>query len=329
MTAPLTGSWAGQSPTATNLDGTTHGSGTTSERNAGTGADFADRPFFDTDLKAWYHYDTEWKKHAAIVDGALWPASFSLNDKLFIEPTNRYYQVIDTDPIICKSSDTDQYIGYQDDAFTGYADTTAGDLAYPTNSTSRLRVNPTTDVLDVDAPLAIASPSRLYRDMLLPYSDKYMARFKMDVKTVTQGATGHSALVFIGFSAETADVDSSNSFVGLAAKLTSSINEYRALDDEASAIAFGGQVFAHAVAVEVLYVEIIVDHIAETYDINLYSDSGYSTLVEGETGQVLSSTHPKARYFIIHVDGTNASGDHQLTLEIDDLIIADGVNSIS
>ena len=67
MTAPLTGSWAGQSPTATNLDGTTHGSGTTSERNAGTGADFADRPFFDTDLKAWYHYDTEWKKHAAIV----------------------------------------------------------------------------------------------------------------------------------------------------------------------------------------------------------------------------------------------------------------------
>lgn len=329
MTAPLDNSWDGQFVNGSNLDKTTYGQGTSFPSSWSI-----DRIFWRTDKNTMYkNSGTEgtpvWSPVGGLRSESVWPTTFTLNDRLFLESTNRYYQVVNTSPIICKSSDDNQMIAYQNDTFTGYADTIEGDAAYPTNSTARIRVNPTNDVLDVNTPIGISTPSRLYRDLSGTLSDKYVARFKMDVKTVTQGSTAHQNYIFMGFSAETADVDNSNSFVGLAAKVNSQFKQYWAVDDESSPISLTGQFFTHAVAVEVLYVEIKVDHIANTYDVNLYSDSNYSTLVEGKTGQTLSSTHPKPKYFIIHVDGSNASGDHQITVEIDDLIIADGVSSIS
>ena len=48
MAAPLTGSWAGINATTANMDGTTHGSGTSDPNPFPTG-----RPFYRTDTKQW------------------------------------------------------------------------------------------------------------------------------------------------------------------------------------------------------------------------------------------------------------------------------------
>jgi hypothetical protein len=56
LTAPLTGSWAGQNASASNLDGTTHGSGTTAERTALVGTAWpVNRPFYDSDLDCYFY----------------------------------------------------------------------------------------------------------------------------------------------------------------------------------------------------------------------------------------------------------------------------------
>jgi len=54
MAGPKDASWSGISPTATNLDDSTFGQGTTTERNNITSWP-ATRPFFDTDDNVWYY----------------------------------------------------------------------------------------------------------------------------------------------------------------------------------------------------------------------------------------------------------------------------------
>jgi len=66
MAKPADDSWSGYSPTATNLDETTHGSGTTTERNAITSWPAA-RPFFDTDL-----HDYFYNSHASAPSSVTW-----------------------------------------------------------------------------------------------------------------------------------------------------------------------------------------------------------------------------------------------------------------
>jgi hypothetical protein len=100
-----------------------------------------------------------------------------------------------------------------------------------------------------------------------------------------------------------------------------------AIDTNGSTIrATTGDNFSHTPAVETLYIEIKRTSVS-SYDVRLYSDSTYSTLVEEQTGLTTDVLTTGLQYLKIGSYSDNA-GNGELSGTIDDVKFYNGITSI-
>lgn len=93
------------------------------------------------------------------------------------------------------------------DDFSSYADTTAGDLAYPTSNTAQLRVNPTTDVIDFQT----AGVNTIYRDLTTVSDSAWILRYKL---TYTSAGSTSLGIFYTFFSTNTSGAQTAHSGLG-------------------------------------------------------------------------------------------------------------------
>lgn len=132
---------------------------------------------------------------------------------------------------------------------------------------------------------------------------------------------------FIGLSDVISSSRTNQDAIVLAAVISSGpILEYRIIDANAGVLPAGGDAtFAHAIAVETIYVQIIRTG-ATAYTIELFSDATFTTSIELETGTVSSGTI-NLRYIKVQNDSAQTGGN-TINGTIDDIEFYDGVTSV-
>lgn len=215
-----------------------------------------------------------------------------------------------------------------EDDFTSYANTTEGDSAWATNNTGMVRVNPTDDDLDIlFTTINLANYPFIYYDLTSVSDTAWVLRFKLNVAGfTTPGNYNFSAFFGLSSNIATNGFGVAQDGIFLEAKFpTGGTAQYFAKDVD-GAVPFGSATdatFAHNVAVETIYVEIIRTS-STAYTIELFSDSAYTTSVEQETGTVASST-ASLRYLKIGIADNSGHATGDFTATVDDVFFADGV----
>lgn len=206
------------------------------------------------------------------------------------------------------------------DDFSSYADTTAGDAAWPTNDTTNLRVNPTTDVLTANLK-AGNFVGRVYYDLGagVVSNTSWRLRWKWVIGTVTQGSDADNVHFLFGISNNT-ESNTPQDCIAIQLRINNSAKRYAAYDvDNGNSEGGGDASFSHTVAAETIYVEILRIS-ATAYTINLYSDSAYTTLIESQSGTCASTTDT-LRYIKAWYIGA-AGADHVFNTTIDNIVFS-------
>ena len=211
------------------------------------------------------------------------------------------------------------------DDFTSYADQTAGDAVWVTTDTARLRVNPTTDVLDFSI-VRDTTADRIYYDLTSINDTAWILRFKMILNTVTNSAVDPAIGAF-GLCSSNNIHDGANDFIGLTIRTNSGSTVFKTTDTDNDDPVGGtaDATFSTVVTTGTYYVE-IKRTLATSYTITLFSNSVYSTTIETQTSATLSTTN-NLRYFTI---GNLSSSTQTGTVvgTIDDIKFYNGVTSV-
>ena len=218
-------------------------------------------------------------------------------------------------------------VTFEDD-FTSYADTTAGDVAYPTTDTAKMRVNPTNDNLDFNS-VRDSSIDLIYKDLTSVSDTSWVLRFKIRFSAVTT-----YPIFWIGLSSNTSSDNVSQD--GLFAHYTpfNATTTYRfggvscdaQLPNARTAVSLnGGQNHVPSISTD-YYIEIARTS-STNYNVKIFSDSLYATQVGSTSGGTIAATITGLRYFKIfnYSQDTDAGA---LTGIIDDIEFYNGITTI-
>ena len=170
------------------------------------------------------------------------------------------------------------------DDFSIYADQASADLAWVPEDVARSRVNTATDVLDLDI-FRDNTNDAIVHDLGSTISDSnWVLRFKLQIDTLS--LTALQTHGFFGlFDGDGVDgEETQQNSIGVALTALTGTLTYRLFTSENDFISQGvSTIFTHALAVETVYVE-IKRNSKTTYEVNLYSDAKFTTLIESQQG---------------------------------------------
>jgi len=170
------------------------------------------------------------------------------------------------------------------DDFTIYTDQASADLAWASADITKNRVNIGTDVLDLNI-LRDNTNDSIVHDLVSTISDSnWVLRFKLTIDTLNLTAFQTQGFFGLFNGDETAGEETVQSSIGVILTAITGTLTYRLFTSEESIITGGAStIFTHALAVETLFVE-IKRNSKTSYEVNLYSDANYSTLIESQQG---------------------------------------------
>lgn len=179
--------------------------------------------------------------------------------------------------------------------FTTYANTTEGDAIYPTGDTARLRVNPTTDVLDFSC-ASNSINTNIYRDIgIANISDtSWILRFKLDITTLVKEVGVNQMRLYISLNSLHALGDpQTEDGLGMLISYRSGndlIHGY--IDNGGTSAQTSTGIVPSATTYYVEFVRLDADN----FRIRLFSDSTYTTQLSTNT-ITISSAYTGLRYF--------------------------------
>ena len=216
---------------------------------------------------------------------------------------------------------------FQDD-FSSYADTTAGDAAYPTTNVSRARVNPTNDDIDINCNNTVFDMN-IYHDIgTANISNTWLFRCKLNITAFTSCATpGNVTRCIITLNSNHAtgedpvedalgisiDYFPSNIFMFGYIMNGGSINRVRTSTTVVPSVSTFYLQFAR------------VD--VNTFDVKIFSNSDYTTQLGSTVTMTISSAYTGLRYFGIQ-QFTQITGGQNLVATLDDIKFYDGISSL-
>jgi len=158
------------------------------------------------------------------------------------------------------------------------------DLQWVSADTSKNRVNIGTEVLDLNI-IRDNTNDSIVHDLVSTVSDSnWVLRFKLTIDTLNLTAFQTQGFFGLFNGDETAGEETVQSAIGVILTAITGTLTYRLFTSEESIITGGAStIFTHALAVETLFVE-IKRNSKTSYEVNLYSDAEYSTLIESQQG---------------------------------------------
>ena len=226
----------------------------------------------------------------------------------------------------------DQFGATEDfnDNFSSYTTQGDADTSWVTNDTPKIRVNITNDNIDVlFTTIVVPDVPTIYHDLGAGnVSDTlWVLRFKLDISTITN--PGNFDFEWMWCLSDTTGVATTlQDSIGLKLQvLTGGSRSYGVFDTDGAFVYphTPDTSFSHPPVPEVLYVE-IRRLSATSYQVNLYSDSNYTSLIETQSG-TCPSTITNLRYikFLANDNSGHAVGD--FTATIDDVQFWNGIST--
>ncbi len=213
--------------------------------------------------------------------------------------------------------------------FTSYADDTAFDVDWVQINGADVNPNATSNRIDFTIDNAVSENNGVYFDLGEAVSDfAWVLRFKIVLTTATVNTIAANQALYIGISDNISQHSTSQDFLGFGVFTDDSIIVYQSVEtdgggiDEAAGINFA----TDTPSAETRYIEVI-RKTATTFDVNMFSDSAYSTSTDSQTGVVCAATTAALRYLkILSDDGSTA--DRNIKGYIDDIQFYDGITSV-
>ena len=207
-----------------------------------------------------------------------------------------------------------------EDDFSTYANTTAGDAVWATNDTARMRVNPSTDVFDFTT-TRNGTASTSYKTLTSVSDTAWLLRFRFNMTSSTSDAR-----LFVGLSSTTGNYGSTEDWLGIIIPnrqhTTWSIRGY-----DGAAVTIGTyDSFSLTPSLATDYFVELIRVSATSFKLNLYSDSGYSTLINSVTHTIPSTLVGLSYLKIMNMN--NDSAGYSMTGIIDDVSFYNGVSSV-
>lgn len=170
------------------------------------------------------------------------------------------------------------------DDFTVHGTQTEADASWVPVDATKNRVNIGTDVLDLNI-IRDNTNDAIAHDLGSTISDSnWVLRFKLTIDTLNQQALQTNGWFGLFDQDEIAGEETQQSGIGVVLTCLTGTLTYRLFSAENQFIGGGvSTTFAHALAVETVYVE-IKRNSKTSYEVNLYSDAKYSTLIESQKG---------------------------------------------
>lgn len=213
---------------------------------------------------------------------------------------------------------------------TTYANTTEGDASYPTGSTSKLRLNPTTDVIDTVNNVS-SNDVALYRNLGSALSDTaWVQRQKIDYSAlVANGTAAQAHDTSIGMSDVSTSPTNNHDFLGFVIQGRSTGFTFICASFIAKSLGSAPSAsssFATTPSTSSPYYLQNSRLSATSFKSELFSNSVYSTSIEAETLTV-SSLINSLQYWYDGIFSQTVSGGGDITQTIDDMRSADGVTT--
>lgn len=214
-----------------------------------------------------------------------------------------------------------------EDDFTSYADQASADAIYPSNDTAKARVNITTDLINFNSVLDSTNDS-ISRDYTTVSDTLWVMRFHLIVSSVTVTA-GDEVFINIGMSSvdyATARASAQDS-ISLNLFCDNLTRTYRIQHGDGASMGANNTNFTETVtAGDDYYIELKRTS-ATNVDVNIYSNSAFTTLVETKSATV-ASTIAGLRYFVIR-NGAHTTASGSIVITLDDIKFYNGVTTIS
>jgi hypothetical protein len=341
MAKPIDASWADDPVSDTNLNQTTYGQGTSFPSTWPTA-----RLFWRTDLNLTY-------KNIGSEGTPSWQPSGGIPSTIFHKPfssiiipsTLKQLFAFDT-PI--PSGAGELYIGkkitfdgliwsnvatstpiYLFD-FSSYADQSAFDTAWPPTGDLDVIGDPTNDRINFTHPMQNEHDGVNYNLGTALSDSKFTLRFKMVITSFGQGTDTDSAILSVGLSSNGSNSVTAQDYLGLRLRITNARKEIQTFHQDATALnnAADDTLFTTAISASTFYVEIRRTG-TTTCDYRLYSDAGYSTLIEAKNGETIAATITGLQFFSLYtywITGIPDTTAHTLAGYIDEIQIYDGIN---
>ena len=193
-----------------------------------------------------------------------------------------------------------------------------------TTTGSNISVDTTAQEIDFTFNTDDADKSVSYYDLTTVSDTNWVLRSQIDIDTVTQGSETNDVFLMYGLGSTVQDGSEVQDFLGLMFRLDDTKTDIFAIETDGSAPNNETTtLFTRQAQAETLYVELKRDS-ATSFTINLYSDSGYSTLLESKTITASSGT-TTLRY--LKVTGLQGFANSSLVGSIPNIKFYNGVTS--
>ena len=209
----------------------------------------------------------------------------------------------------------DNSITFQSDLSSSTGWTTTG---------SKVSIDTTNEEIDFSFNTDNGDLSHTYYDLTSVSDTKWVLRSQIDIDTVTQGSDVNDVFIFHGIGSTNQNGNETQDFLGLMFRVDNTKTDIFAIETDGShPNNETTTLFTRQLQAETLYVEMIRES-ATSFTVNLYSDSGYSTLLESKTITVPSSVQT-LRY--LKVAGLQGFSDSQVVGSVSNITLYNDVTS--
>ena len=209
----------------------------------------------------------------------------------------------------------DNSITFQSDLSSSTGWTTTG---------SKVSIDTTNEEIDFSFNTDNGDLSHTYYDLTSVSDTKWVLRSQIDIDTVTQGSDVNDVFIFHGIGSTNQNGNETQDFLGLMFRVDNTKTDIFAIETDGShPNNETTTLFTRQLQAETLYVEMIRES-ATSFTVNLYSDSGYSTLLESKTITVPSSVQT-LRY--LKVAGIQGFSDSQVVGSVPNITLYNDVTS--
>ena len=216
-----------------------------------------------------------------------------------------------------------------EDDFSSYANQASADASWVSNDTTNLRVNITNDnMFSTNSNAGSTIMKNMYYDLTSVSDTAWVLRFKSTLSSFTARTDTNTQYSNITISSSTADASTAQDWMGLTWNTHTGLgNIYDVGGKDNTAISqFNGTYFTKVLSSgETLYVELIRN--GANITANLFSDSGYTTLVETRTNTT-TGTITGLRYLKSTIRKTVTGSNGTINLLLDDIKFYNGVTSV-
>uniref|UniRef100_A0AAT9JFF7 ORF42 n=1 Tax=Nitrosopumilaceae spindle-shaped virus TaxID=3065433 RepID=A0AAT9JFF7_9VIRU len=154
---------------------------------------------------------------------------------------------------------------------------------------TQVTIDTTNEEIDFSVPSTNSHLAQAYYDLTTVSNTNWIIRSQLDIDTVTQGSAVNDVFFSHGIGSINSNINDSQDFLGLMIRVDNTKTDIFAVETDGSAPNNETTtLFTRQAQAETLYVEMKRDS-ATSFTINLYSDSGYSTLLESKTITIPSS----------------------------------------